>query len=208
MEKTSWTVMIADGQQLVADLLSKLLKSFEGFEIIGVFTHTEALTLAANSRAPDLVLVDAGMPGSSEAVLNLTLSHAGARLIFIDSAYRSFQVKRAFDCGAMGYLTKRDSLEEFEASIRRVLAGEKVYARSPTADRDKRCPMNPGLLTDREVEVLTYVAAGFSARRCAEVLGISENTVQNHKARVMRKLNLHKNVDMTRYAVQNGLVRD
>ena len=122
----------------------------------------------------------------------------------------------AVKAGATGYLLKSAAPQEFLAAVRRTAAGEAVFtpglaglvlgeyrrlAASPAGADDHDAPR----LTERETEVLRLVAKGLSYKQIAERLGVSHRTVQNHVQNTLGKLQLHNRVELTRYAIEQGL---
>jgi DNA-binding NarL/FixJ family response regulator len=122
-------------------------------------------------------------------------------------------VLEAVKAGATGYLVKSASREELLDAVRRVAAGDTVftpglaglvlgeYRRMAEPDAG---PDHPEL-TERETEVLKMVAKGMSYKQIAERLVISHRTVQNHVQNTLRKLQMHNRVELTRYAIEQGL---
>ncbi len=124
-------------------------------------------------------------------------------------------LRRAIDCGVAAYVTKCDAPSDLAAAIHKVLAGglflpDLMPAQHlPPSARTTvgNGPHGLSSLTRREIEVLTRLAEGLRVSEVARVLSISPNTVENHKAHVMRKLGLHKNVDLARFAIRHGWCR-
>ena len=120
----------------------------------------------------------------------------------------------AVKAGATGYLVKSASRDELLDAVTRVAAGDTVFTAGLAglvlgefrrmAEPASREPGRPEL-TDRETEVLKMVAKGLSYRQIAERLVLSHRTVQNHVQNTLRKLQLHSRVELTRYAIEQGL---
>jgi DNA-binding NarL/FixJ family response regulator len=115
-------------------------------------------------------------------------------------------VLNALRCGPHGFVDKRDSLDTLVEAVRAVAAGKQYFSaftpEFPFEWRDS----NAKHLTPREMEVLQLVAESKSSKQVAARLGVSTRTVENHRARIMEKLNLHDVVALTRFAVSQGIV--
>jgi DNA-binding NarL/FixJ family response regulator len=214
------TVMVADDQSMVAEGLARLLAAVEGCQIKLVTNDVLRLMSAAEDEPPGLVVIDAAMAQSFRVARALATRCPRTKVILLDEFRLEAHLQRAIDCGAAGYLTKCDAAADLTAAIRKVLTGALAFpaplpllpapiSDGPTPRATKgNGPHGLSLLTRRELEVLTRLAEGMKVRDVARSLGISANTVENHKAHVMRKLGLHKNVDLARFAIRHGLVSD
>ena len=135
-------------------------------------------------------------------------------MLILSASGEQADVLEAVKAGATGYLVKSASREELLSAVRRVAAGDTVFtpglaglvlgefrrmAEPPVADPDQP------ELTERETEVLKMVAKGMSYKQIAERLVLSHRTVQNHVQNTLRKLQMHNRVELTRYAIEQGL---
>jgi DNA-binding NarL/FixJ family response regulator len=137
-------------------------------------------------------------------------------VLILSASGEQADVLDAVKAGATGYLVKSASREELLAAVRRVAAGDTVFTPGLAglvlgefrrmSDPDV-APDHPEL-TDRETEVLKMVAKGMSYKQIAERLVISHRTVQNHVQNTLRKLQMHNRVELTRYAIEQGLDDD
>ena len=187
----SITVTIVDDEQLVADLLASIIRSF-GMTVLGVFTDLQSFVHGIEESPPSLSVLDASMPEVWQVTRRVMTLQPTAALIILDDAFRNHQLNRALECGAAGYLNKQDSLESFEAALKRISIGARLRSIPSQSHRAKQCTRNPGLLTDREIEVLRLLASGLTAHRCAGTLGISANTVEHHSAEIIRKVDVRR----------------
>ena len=138
------------------------------------------------------------------------------RLLLIDDLIRDVYVRLVLSRQADGYVTKRDSFGDVVEVIRQCARGETAF--TPMLLPRLRQTVHgweihnahdvPGLhlLTPRQTEVLVYLAQGLTVKQCSELLGISSSTVDNHKSRIMRRLKIHKLIDLTRFALREGLI--
>ena len=167
---------------------------------------------------PAVVLMDMNLPdgnGADATAAVLEVSPKSKVLVLSASAERD-DVLDAVKAGASGYLVKSASVAELLEAVRATFDGQAVftpglaglvlgeYRRMSTAPADDRAPELPRL-TDRETEVLRLVAKGLSAKQIATRLSLSHRTVENHVQATLRKLQLANRVELTRYAIEQGL---
>ena len=210
------TVVLADDHALVRDMLCERL-SREGMEVVALASSGERAVELASSDPPDVVVLDIDMPGMSafEAAREVQRVSPSTRVIFLSTFVHDCYVEQALEVGASGYLTKSDPPQAIVDAIRRVKKGGTSFSSAVldrmVIDRDGARLANGngsrlGLLTDREREVLSYIARGLSQRQVARLAGISVKTVQHHIMRVMDKLEIHDRVELARFAIREGVV--
>jgi len=136
-------------------------------------------------------------------------------VVVLDDRDRAERLSAAVREGARGYLTTRQSREEFFTTLRAVAAGELCFpdeqGKPAAADGAEGMPNEPppsrlDRLSRREREVMTYLSLGHSVKQCAVLIGLQPSTVDNHKTRLMKKLEVHKTVELVRLAMEHGLV--
>ena len=210
-------VLVVDDHAVVREGLRHVLTATEGFSVVGEAANaTEALGLAETVR-PDVVLLDLTMPGMSglEAAAELRRRAAGARILVFSMHEQDEYVLEAVRGGADGYILKDASPAELRAAIRTVGAGGEYFSpavarRLTAAVRGEVATESPRdrlqRLTPREREVLALVTTGNTNREIAARLGISPRTVESHRESLMKKLALRTVADLTRFALQAGLL--
>jgi DNA-binding NarL/FixJ family response regulator len=203
-------ILIADDHQLVVEGLRKLLE--DEFEVVGTVDNGHALLAAAGRLKPDVILADVSMPllNGIDACARLRGLVPSSRVVVLTMhADRSYAAE-AFKAGAAGYVLKRSATSELVRAIHTVLRGQRYVARalpaSILAGARLAGEARPGHLTARQREVLQLVAEGRGAKQIAALLRISVKTVEFHKARLMDQLDLRSTAELTRYAVQHGIV--
>jgi len=210
-------VLVVDDHAVVREGLRHVLTAAEGFRVVGEAANaTEALGLAETVR-PDVVLLDLTMPGMSglEAAAELRRRAAGARILVFSMHEQDEYVLEAVRGGADGYILKDAGPAELRAAIRTVGAGGEYFSpavarRLTAAVRGEVATESPRdrlqHLTPREREVLALVTTGNTNREIAARLGISPRTVESHRESLMKKLALRTVADLTRFALQAGLL--
>ncbi|HEY4308721.1 MAG TPA: response regulator transcription factor [Pirellulales bacterium] len=185
------TVVVVDKEQLVADLMASVIRSF-GMNVVGAFSSLDPFLNAVSQRPPSLAIIDARLPDVQQAIGKVRSLTPRVAFVVMDDVFRDYGLNRALSCGAEGYLTKQDPLEKLEAALD-VISTNVGSSRLLTANhRGKRCTRNPAFLSEREIEVLRLLATGLTLPCCAFALGISANALENHKAHIVRKINARR----------------
>ena len=215
-EITRNRVMLVDDHPMWIEALGEDLTE-EGFEIVAVAKNgTECLQRARATR-PDVVVMDLQIPAPDGATCTelLVQEVPDIQVLVMSASGEREDVLRAMKSGARGYLVKSASKAELIEGVRRTAAGDAVFTPGLAGlvlgefrrmvnvahSHDDDGPV----LTTREVEVLRQVAKGLAYREIAAELFVSHRTVQNHVQNVLRKLQLHNRVELTLYAIDQGL---
>jgi DNA-binding NarL/FixJ family response regulator len=208
--------MVVDDHPMWRDAVERDLVA-AGFNVVGVAANgTEALARFPAAR-PNVVVLDLQIPAPNgvEVTAEIVRQDPSARVLILSASGEQNDVLDAVKAGATGYLVKSASRDELLDAVRRVAVGDTVftpglaglvlgeYRRLLDAPAD-----DSPQLTERETEVLKMVAKGMSYKQIAERLVISHRTVQNHVQNTLRKLQLHNRVQLTRYAIEQGLDED
>jgi DNA-binding NarL/FixJ family response regulator len=207
-------VLMADDHSLILAGLKKLVEG--ECEVVGMVEDGRALLEAAKSLRPDLILLDISMPllNGLEAAKQLRSLVPESKLIFLTMHASPTYATEAFQAGASGYLLKRSAASELSLAIRSVLQGQHYLTPSLTKDvlesvlkpsTGERGKAVTTALTVRQREVLQLVAEGRGTKVIATILNVSVKTVEFHKARIMKQLDLHTTADLTKYAVTHGI---
>jgi DNA-binding NarL/FixJ family response regulator len=206
-------LLLADDHTLLLEGIRMLLQP--EFDLVGSVEDGQALLVAAKTLKPDVILLDISMPrlNGIDAARRLRKLLPSARLIFVTMHADADYVAEAFRAGAMGYILKRSAASELLTAIRAVLKGNHYV--SPLVTRNaldllissaKPRGKSSDSLTPRQREVLQLVAEGRSRKEIASILNISVKTVEFHKGKLMRELNLQTVADFTRYAIEHGFI--
>jgi DNA-binding NarL/FixJ family response regulator len=211
-----YRVVLAEDHVLVREGIKKIIQDVAGLQVVGEASEgRELLELLLNVK-PDLVILDISMPGLSglEAAREIKRRHPGVKVLILTMHRVPEYLKDALAAGADGYLLKEDAARELVKAVVAVRQGE-LYV-SPLLSRElahlylenRRETPAPPLppLTPREIQIIGLIADGKSSREIAAQLYLSFRTVQNHRTRIMRKLNLRKNTDLVKYAILQGYV--
>ncbi len=206
-------ILVADDHELLRRGLRGILE--EAFPGVTIEESCDAAsTLAAAERGPwEVILLDIRMPGRSglEVLEDLKRLHSRIPVVILSAYTEEDYAVRAFKLGAAGYVCKSGASSELLAAIRKVLGGGR-YVTPQLAERLAATlageePADPHrLLSNREFQVLCLIARGRTLKEIGVELALSEKTIGTYRARISQKMNLGTNVELTRYAVQRGLV--
>jgi len=207
-------VLLADDHSIVRAGLRRLVEDAGDMVVVAEAADGREAIKKVRECPPDVAVIDLSMPGMDGLeVVGRLLSHDPKLPVLILTMHEEEQyVVRAIEAGAMGYVTKRSAAEQLLKAIRKVHAGGRFLSESASealATRmakgaAARSPLDT--LSTREIQVLRGLALGKSNREIAETYHISTKTIDTYRARVLNKLNLKNNAELTRFAIQNGIV--
>jgi len=215
MTEPDVSVMVVDDHPMWRDGVARDLQE-RGFEVRATTGDAVSALRIAKTVRPDVVLMDLDLGDTSgvRASREITQEIPGTRVLVLSASGEHSDVLEAVKAGASGYLVKSASAEELVDAIQRTAAGDAVFTPGLAGlvlGEYRRMSVNPGAeanapqLTDRETDVLRFVAKGMTARQIANKLVISHRTVENHVQSTLRKLQLHNRVELARYAIEHGL---
>jgi two-component system, NarL family, invasion response regulator UvrY len=206
-------IIIADDHAIVRHGLKQIIADQPDMQVIGEAENAgEALRLIQMKDAHVIVL-DITMPGKSGLDLLPEIKQLRPMikiLILSMHAEEQFAV-RALKSGASGYITKQSAPTELIKAIRKVQSGGKYISQSIAeqlaffVSDDNAAPLHERL-SDREFQVLRMIGAGKTLREIADELIISEKTVGTYRLRILEKMQMTRNAELIRYAVQNNLI--
>jgi two-component system invasion response regulator UvrY len=206
-------ILIVDDHTVVRDGVKRILHEQPGELAFGeAGTYQEALDLVQKENW-DAVVLDISLHGQNGLEVLKALKQIRPRLpVLILTMHSEEQyARRAFKAGAAGYISKDSARVDLGEAIQKVIRGGKYV--SPTLaeklvvdiGRSSEAPVHE-TLSDREFEVLCLIGSGKTVREIAERLSLSDKTVSTYRARLLEKMGMSTNADLTRYAIINGLV--
>jgi DNA-binding NarL/FixJ family response regulator len=210
-------VLICDDHALFRRGLMMVLEEDDDIEVIAEAANGNEAVALAKELTPDVILMDVRMPGQSGIAASLEVLEAlpSTQIIILTVSDDEDDLLDAMKAGAAGYLLKEISIEEVRSAVHSVVAGQRLVTPSlatklitefASLDRQAERADDAPKLTNREIEVLRYVAEGRKNRDISLQLGISENTVKNHVRNILEKLRLHSRVQAVRYAIDRNLI--
>jgi DNA-binding NarL/FixJ family response regulator len=215
-EKGSFRLLLADDHVLIRLGIKNIIQTEDSLQVVGEVGNGRELMRFLESTGVDLVILDISMPGlgGMEAISMVKNKYPGIKILML-TMHKNIQfLYDAMSAGADGYLIKDDSDHEILLAITRVLSGKNYISSTLTDDvvgdvismyrTDIKSPLQK--LTRREKQVLQLVVDGYTSKKMAARLKISQRTIEHHRANLLRKLKRKNSVDLVNYAVKNGLV--
>ena len=205
-------VMIADDHGIVRSGLRLLLERQGDIEVVGEAADgAEAREVAVRER-PDLAILDVRMPKLTglQATREIKQQAPEVAILILSMHDDERYLFEALKAGAAGYVLKAQADTDLLDAVRAVERGEPFLTpeaqRALIKDMLERGPDGADPLTPREEEIVKLVAEANTTRQIAEILHLSEKTVENHRANAMRKLGMRDRVELVRYAIRRGLI--
>jgi two-component system, NarL family, response regulator NreC len=211
-------LLLVDDHQVVRSGLRMLLSNESDVEIVGEAGTAHDAMDAVDSLLPDVVLMDIGLPDLSgiDATRAIKSAHPEVAVVALTIHEDEEYFFKMLEAGAGGYVPKRAAPEELLTAIRAAAAGE-VYLYPSLAkllvkdyliqEHTSEAGKVLDGLTEREQEVLRYLAEGVANDGIAEALVISVKTVARHRENIMQKLKLHSRSELVRYAIRKGIIK-
>jgi two-component system invasion response regulator UvrY len=207
-------VLLADDHSIVRAGLRRLVEDAGDMAVVAEASDGREAINKVQESLPDVAVIDLSMPGMDglEVVGRLRSRHPKLPVLILTMHEEEQYVIRAIGVGAKGYVTKRSAAEQLLKAIRKVHAGGHILSESASEALAARMAKGAGArspldtLSTREIQVLRGLALGKSNREIAETYHVSTKTVDTYRARLLKKLNLKNNAELTRFAIQNGIV--
>ncbi len=213
MQERMIKILIADDHAIVRRGLKQILAETPDMTVIDEASNGHEVLTKVMKHDYSVVLLDISMPGKSGLDVLKELKNERPKLpVLILSMYPEEQYAvRVLRAGASGYLTKEGAPEELIYAIRKVVQGKKYVSASLAEklvfdlDGDSQKPLHESL-SDREFQVLCMIASGKTVSDISEELALSVKTISTYRTRLLEKMKMKNNAELTHYAVQNHLV--
>ena len=209
-------VVLADDHMIIRDGLRSLLERQTDMEVVAEADNGRTAIKHVKELLPDVVIMDIGMRelNGIDATRQIIKMSPGVKVLALSMYSDKRFIKGMFKAGASGYMLKDSAFNELADAIR-VIVEDKIYIspsvanivtedylkQSPESDRSTR-----SLLTSRELEVLQLLVEGMSTKQIASSLRLSIKTIESHRSRVMKKINVNNIADLTKYAIREGII--
>ncbi|MBF0342717.1 MAG: response regulator transcription factor [Nitrospirae bacterium] len=204
-------VVIADDHCLFRDGLKSLLLSDKdlGIVILGEAQNGQEALSLIEEKAPDIAVVDISMPilNGIEVIKSVNEKELATKIVILTMHNDQKQLKLCLKLGAYGYVLKDNAFEELKHAIQNITNGKKYITPSLIFETIDLYEDEVSILTNREKEILVLIAKGLSSRKIAQLLYISIKTVETHRTKIMKKLDVHKTSELVRYAINMGLTK-
>jgi DNA-binding NarL/FixJ family response regulator len=206
-------ILIADDHAIVRKGLVQLLREEFHFASITEAANSAEVAEKAKGVIWDVILLDISMPGRNglDVLKQLRADGVKAPVLMLSMHPEDQYALRVLKAGASGFLNKDSATEELIAAVHRVLSGKKYISASLAEKLAESMGDTSGrpaheLLSDRELQVLQLIAAGKQVSEIADTISLSVNTISTYRTRILEKLSLANNAEITRYAIDNKLV--
>jgi len=207
-------VLLADDHSIVRAGLRRIIEESGEMEVIAEAADGREAIRKVHDHLPDVAVIDISMPNVDglEVIRQLRNEDPELPILVLTMHEEGQYVVRAIEAGAMGYVTKQSAPEQLVKAIRKVHDGHR-YLTDEAAEAlalrvakgtHGRSPLET--LSMRELQVLRRLALGNTNREIARAYHISIKTVDTYRSRILKKLDLRNNADLSRFAIQNGLI--
>ena len=207
-------VLIADDHAMFRDGLRKVLSACADISVLDEAAEPHEILAKVRKLPLDAMTLDIGMPGRDgiDVLKDIKRLKPNLRVLVVSMYPEDQYAVRAIKAGAAGYMSKNKAARELVDAIR-LVAGGKKYISPDVAEQlamemvDKKAHEEPHKrLSDREYQVMCMIASGKSVKHIAVELALSVSTISTNRVRILTKMNLKSNAEITRYALQNHLV--
>jgi two-component system response regulator NreC len=210
-------VLIVDDHRIMCEGLASLLSQQPDIEVIGFVHDGSEAVKKCDEWEPDTIIMDISMPhlNGIEATRRILRDHKNAKVIALSIHSDKQFVVQFLNAGGKGYIVKSCAFEDITRAIYAVSSGE-IFLSPPVAGPiiDEYLSLSSysepsafSTLTMREREILQLTVEGYHSNAIAAELCISQKTVESHRHNIMKKLNAKNVIDLTRYAIKQGLVQ-
>jgi len=207
------TVLVVDDQRLFAESIARVLDEAVGIGSVGIAATAAEAREAAARTEPDVVLMDFRLPDGNgiDAASAILDARPATKVIMLTAAEDESIFLRAIEAGCAGFLTKDQAIDELEDAVRTVHAGDPLIRHDTLARvlRNARATSTNGHtrpLTDRELQVLEFMASALTPRQIARRLHLSEKTVRNYVQGILVKLGCHSKLEAVLVATRRGII--
>lgn len=208
-------ILVVDDHAIVREGLKQILSDVSDISVLAEAVNGQEALDQIHRHTFDVILMDISMPGRSglEILKDIKTEHPKLPVLILSMHPEEQYAIRALRAGAAGYMNKSSAPDELIGAIRKVSAGRKYVSPSVAEKLAFELGADPSrlpheLLSDREYQVMMMLASGRSVSEIGQELCLSVKTISTYRARVMEKMNLKKNAELTLYAVQNHLLND
>jgi DNA-binding NarL/FixJ family response regulator len=206
-------ILVADDHGIVRSGIKMLIDRQDGMSVVAEAEDGVAAVASAIRERPDVAILDVSMPRMTglQAAREIRARSPRCRVLLLSMHDDERYVFDAVKAGASGYVLKRQADAELIDAVRAVAGGGRFLSATVDAgelqewiDSPEDAPHDP--LTPRELDVVKLIAEAYTNRQIAEILSVSEKTVESHRSNVLGKLGMRDRVELVRYAIRRGLV--
>ena len=206
-------ILIADDHSVVREGLKQYVRTLDEVKLIDEAVNGNEAWAKIKDGSYDLVILDVSMPGMSglDVLRNIKEKNLQTRVLILSVHPQEQYAIHAFKMGASGYLSKDSAFEELTLAIKKIASGGRYVASAFAEklafngyDSDARALYEK--LSEREFQVMVMLAKGKSVTEISKEIFISDKTVSTYRARILEKMGMKKNAELTMYAIKNNLI--
>ena len=199
-------IIIADDHLLIAETWAILINMDPDFEVVKIYDNTQSMIDDVTEIKPDIAILDININPISgiEATKLIKKLAPGTKIIGVSMHNQPSFAKKMMRNGAMGYVTKNSSKQEMYDAIRSVMKGEKYICAEIQKNITNQMLVDEddnklSKLTEREIEIIKLIKNGSTNKEIAEILFLSPRTIETHRARILKKLDLKNSLSLVKY---------
>ena len=206
-------ILVADDHGIVRSGLKMLIERQDGMRVVAEAEDGVAAVEAAQREQPDVAVLDVSMPRMTgvQAAREIKARCPGTSVVLLSMHDEERYLFDGLKAGASGYVLKRAADADLIEAVRSVAAGRpflssvaQTSAVKEWLEQGEKAPRDP--LTPRELDVVKLIAEAYTNKQIAEILKVSEKTVESHRGNVLAKLGMRDRVELVRYAIRRGLI--
>ena len=213
MQNDKIKILIADDHAIVREGLKQIVAEEQDMIVLGEAENVEKLMKLLEENSFNIIVLDINMPGKSglDALKDIKQFYPDLPVLILSMYNEDLYGIRALKAGASGYLKKASAPDELVNAIKKIVGGKKYISPvlaeklADTLTHSKGKALHE-TLSDREYEIMCSIAIGKSAEEIANDLSLSINTIYSYRNRILEKMSMKSNVELTQYAIQNKLI--
>ncbi|MCB9950512.1 MAG: response regulator transcription factor [Planctomycetaceae bacterium] len=216
MRANTIRILLADSQQMFLDGLVAMFSKDPNWQVVATSTDSSKAFFQIVEQVPDVIIMDVELAGRGAFTVaeEVASRFPATKIVFLTGFESDVLVEQALRLDVAGYLLKSDSFTQLVANLRAILQGEKRYSErvfdrlefdSTQQEFQVKSTTYLSGLTSRQLEVLRHLVRGESVKEVAKAMMLSERAIESHKYRIMQKLGIHDRVELTRFAIREGL---
>jgi two-component system, NarL family, response regulator NreC len=201
-------IVLADDHAVVRSALRMLLDAEPGLEVVAEAGDVDGAIRYLRGHRPEVLILDLNMPGraSLEALPDIADASPGTQIVVLTMQSEPAFAREAMQAGVLGYILKEAADTELVKAVRLAAQGRTYLQPDLGARLAAEPPAAPDDLSERELEILRFIALGHTNGEIAEQLLISVRTVESHRSHIQQKLHLAKRSELVRYALERGML--
>jgi DNA-binding NarL/FixJ family response regulator len=208
VQKEAISVALVDDHAMFREAMRHLLRE-QGFNLVAEAADARSSFAMIDATRPNVVLLDLRLPGMDGVTATRELANRApdAKVLILSAYSKQHELDEAWAAGVHGYVTKMEDAQRLRDAIHAVVAGERYLSPGLQPSEKKNDRSGPiGILSARERDVFRLLVRGMTTRQIAAELHISGKTVDTHRERILKKLDLHSAVELVRYAAEHNVL--